>query len=83
ARRHFTPALPIGQVRRTAPALHGVEDRGPGGRPLRAEERRRVGGRRPRGPRERRPRHGARRRHERARARRRHQGPHHPPRQVP
>src|SRR5215211_4418347 len=39
AHEHSTPALPLGQVRRTPEALHGLEDRGPRGRPARAGER--------------------------------------------
>src|ERR671913_2412420 len=71
---HSTPALPLGQVRRTLEALHGLEDRGPRRRPAGAEERRRVDRSRRESARARHPRHGSRRRHERARARRRHQG---------
>src|SRR5918911_1285188 len=40
AYEHSTPALPLGQVRRTHEALHGLEDRGPRRRPARAEEHR-------------------------------------------
>src|ERR671912_1113216 len=40
--QHSTPALPLGQVRRTLEALHGLEDRGPCRRPAGAEERRRA-----------------------------------------
>src|SRR3954451_13950013 len=43
APEHSTPALPLGQVRRTLEALHGLEDRRPRGRPARAKKRRRVG----------------------------------------
>src|SRR5215210_9543017 len=39
AREHSTPALPLGQIRRTPEALHGLEDRGSRRRPARAEER--------------------------------------------
>src|SRR5918912_971433 len=41
AHEHSTPALPLGQVRRTPEALHGLEDRWPRRRPPRAEEHRR------------------------------------------
>src|SRR5918997_4999851 len=40
AYEHFTPALPLGQVRRAPEALHGMEDRGSGRRPARTPERR-------------------------------------------
>src|ERR687885_2069259 len=61
---HFTPALPLGQVRRASKALHGVEDRRPRRRPTRAQRRRRAHGGGEEGPRARYPRNGARRRDE-------------------
>src|SRR5215211_8537135 len=39
---HSTPALPLGQVRRTPEALHGLEDRGSRRRAARAQEHRRA-----------------------------------------
>src|SRR5215210_5566557 len=39
AHEHSTPALPLGQVRRTPETLHGLEDRRPRRRPARAKER--------------------------------------------
>src|ERR687894_1163449 len=61
ARKHFTPALPYGQVRRAPETLHGVEDRWARRRPAGARERR-GGDRSPtEGPRAWRPGNGARR----------------------
>src|SRR5918993_2602719 len=63
---HSTPALPLGQVRRTLEALHGLEDRGSRGRPARAKERRRADRSHREGRRTRRPDHDPRRGYERA-----------------
>src|SRR5215203_3065054 len=41
AHEHSTPALPLGQVRRTPEALHSLEDRRPRRRPARAQDGRR------------------------------------------
>src|SRR4028118_199570 len=56
---HFTPALPLGQVRRTPEALHGLENRGSRRRPAGAPQRRGAGRGHREGPKSRRARKGA------------------------